>query len=509
MEKLAIIDMGSNSIRFVALQIADNGAYSFMYQEKEPIRLGRGLSQTSLLRDKGMERAMTCLKVYKHMMDVGHIENCIAVATAAVRNASNGDEFLRRINKETGITMNVITGEREAYLGYLGVINTINERDFVLFDLGGASVELSLVRNGEIEKSVSVPIGAVTLTEKFATQGNPDTASLTACQEYIAEKLKDVPFIANTGLPLIGVGGTARTFAKMDQRAIGYDFSKIHNYILPYDNFLNLYTEIISRTAANRKKLSGLSADRADLIVAGAEVIDTLFRVTGSQEMIISGCGLRDGLFFEYYAAYTGMEKPRFDDILDQSISNFLNTLPNTNYQHINQVVRVASMLFDQLQPLHGYGPRERRLLLTAARLHDVGKIINYYDHARHSAFMIGHASLYGLTQMEQIIASFIAGFHHGISRKILRSYRYAHMPSEEDWIMIRRLSILLALAEASDLTYEQLVESIEVAHAENVVVLILTVTPGATYNAADYEMKQLLSQFKKEFGATLLLVWK
>ena len=264
MEKLAIIDMGSNSIRFVALQIADNGAYSFMYQEKEPIRLGRGLSQTSLLRDKGMERAMTCLKVYKHMMDVGHIENCIAVATAAVRNASNGDEFLRRINKETGITMNVITGEREAYLGYLGVINTINERDFVLFDLGGASVELSLVRNGEIEKSVSVPIGAVTLTEKFATQGNPDTASLTACQEYIAEKLKDVPFIANTGLPLIGVGGTARTFAKMDQRAIGYDFSKIHNYILPYDNFLNLYTEIISRTAANRKKLSGLSADRAD-----------------------------------------------------------------------------------------------------------------------------------------------------------------------------------------------------------------------------------------------------
>lgn len=509
MEKIAIIDLGSNSIRFVALQIADNGAYSFMYQEKEAIRLGHGLSETQMLSEKGMERAMTCLKVYKHMMDVGHIEHCIAVATAAVRNASNGDDFLKRINKETGITMNVITGEREAYLGYLGVINTINVRDFVLFDLGGASVELTLVRNGEIKKSVSVPIGAVTLTEKFNTSGDPDPDALEACQKYVGKQLKEVSFIADAGLPLIGIGGTARNFAKMDQRITGYDLSKIHNYILSYDNFENLFIEITTRTAVNRKKIPGLSSDRSDLIIAGALVIDTLFSLTRSQELIVSGCGLREGLFFEYYAAYANMEKPRFDDILEQSISNFLKALPNTNYQHIQQVERVATMLFDQLQLLHGYGPKERRLLVTAARLHDVGKIINYYDHARHSAFIIGHAPIYGLTQMEQIDASFIAGFHHGISRKIMRSYRYAHMPSEEEWTMIRRLSTLLALAEASDLTYEQLVDNIEVAHAENVIVLILTVTPGATYNAADYEMKQLLSQFKKEFGASLLLVWK
>ena len=114
MEKIAIIDMGSNSIRFVALQIADNGAYSFLYQEKEAIRLGHGLSVSGELSDAGMERALTCLKVYKHMMDVGDIHNCLAVATAAVRNAKNGAAFLQRINAETGITMEVITGEREA-----------------------------------------------------------------------------------------------------------------------------------------------------------------------------------------------------------------------------------------------------------------------------------------------------------------------------------------------------------------------------------------------------------
>ena len=148
-------------------------------------------------------------------------------------------------------------------------------------------------------------------------------------------------------------------------------------------------------------------------------------------------------------------------------------------------------------------------LLDTAARLHDVGKMINFYDHARHSAFIIGHAPLYGLTQEEQLKTSFIAGFHHGISRRIMRAYRYSNMISEEDWVMVRKLSTLLALAEASDLTYEQIVTDITATVAENVIVLVITTTPGATYNAADYEMKQLVKQFKKEFGATMLLVWK
>ena len=245
--------------------------------------------------------------------------------------------------------------------------------------------------------------------------------------------------------------------------------------------------------------------------VAGAAVIKTIFDMTGSPEMVVSGCGLREGLFFEYYASYCQLPSPRFDDILDFSVKNFIGTLSGIiiNQAHYDQVTRIATQLFDQLQPLHGYGPRERLLLQTAARMHDVGKIINFYNHARHSAFMIAHAPLYGLTQVEQIITGFIAGFHHGISRKIIRAYRYANMASAEDWIMIRKLSTILALAEASDLTYEQIVTDVEVTLAENVAVMIITTAPGSTYNAADYEMKQLSKQFKKEFGASLLLVWR
>lgn len=510
MEKLAIIDMGSNSIRFVVLQIADNKAYSLLYQEKESIRLGQGLSQSGRLSDEGMARAMTCLHVYQHIMEVMEIKNCMAVATAAVRNASNGDAFLHRIFDETGITMNVITGEREAYLGYLGVINTISLSDFVIFDLGGASVELTIVQHGEAIQSVSIPIGAVTLTEKFSLQGNVDDATLQDCLKYVRKKLSDAPWIANLGLPIVGIGGTARNFAKMDQRATNYEMSKIHNYILHKDNFLSLYHEITTRTGANRKKIAGLSSERADLIVAGAAVIRTIFDTVGATDMVVSGCGLREGLFYEYYANYYQLATPRFENILDASITNFIGTLgPVANPAHLQQVARITGQLFDQLQSVHGYGARERTLLMTAARLHDVGKIINFYDHARHSAFMIGHAPLYGLTHREQLIASFMAGFHHGTSRKIMRAYRYASMVTPDDWVLIRKLSTLLALAEASDLTYEQLVADVQVTIAENVAVMVLTTTPGAATKAADYEMKQLIKQFKKEFGITLVLVWK
>ncbi|MCH4166651.1 MAG: Ppx/GppA family phosphatase [Megasphaera sp.] len=510
MEKIAIIDMGSNSIRYVSLQIADNKAYSFLNQEKEAIRLGHGLSQTGRLSEEGMERAMTCLHVYKHMMKVSNIHTCLAVATAAVRNAQNGLEFLKRINDETGIQMNVITGEREAYLGYLGVANTIAQKDCLIFDLGGASVEMTLVHNGEAQHSISIPIGAVTLTEKFSLQGNYEESKLTDCLKYIHKKLTAIEWIKNVDVPLIGIGGTARNFAKMDQKATNYEFPKIHNYIVPYKNFSSLYKEILSRTAAARKKIPGLSSDRADLIVSGAAVIQTLFTVAGSDEMIVSGCGLREGLFFEYYTKKHYMDMLRVDDILDFSIHNFIGTMSSGyNEAHSAQVALITDMLFDQLKELHGFDDRKRRLLHTAAQLHDIGKIINFYNHARHSAFMIAHAPLYGLTQKEQIICGFIAGFHHGINRKTLRAYRYATMCTAEEWSMIRKLSTLLALAEASDLTYEQLVTDIKATITKNVVVLVLTTTPDATYNAVEYEMKQLEKQFKKEFGSSLLLVWK
>ncbi|WP_423780793.1 Ppx/GppA phosphatase family protein, partial [Dialister succinatiphilus] len=166
MERIAIIDLGSNSIRFVIMQIGAHGSYKLIYQEKKSIRLAEGMTLDSRqLTEEAQQRALQCLTVYAHIMAVQKVKKILAVATAAVRNAVNGASFLKRVHLNTGIPMTIISGKAEAALGFSGVAHTIDRRDFLLFDLGGASVEISLVKNKKRVHSISIPLGAVTLTE--------------------------------------------------------------------------------------------------------------------------------------------------------------------------------------------------------------------------------------------------------------------------------------------------------------------------------------------------------
>ena len=513
MERVAIIDMGSNSIRFIVMQVADNKSYHLEYQQKEAIRLGRGMSETGKLNPEGVERALACLHVYKHMMEVMQVTKCIAVATAAARNASDGEAFIERIKQETGIEIEVISGEREAYLGYLGVVNTIDERNYVQFDLGGASIEVSLVRDRKIVESVSVPIGAVTVTDAFNLGDKVTPAAIERCCEFVRGKYEEMsPWAEGLKLPVIGVGGTVRNLAKMDQAQTNYQLSRIHNYIIPRRRFEETYTSIIKSNLSSRKRMKGLSSERADLIVAGAIIINTLMEFTGGQNIIVSGCGLRDGVFFEYYGETygygDGYKGPIIPDVLQESVHNYLLSA-DRRMEHLERVCTLALSLFDQLKRSHGGTRRDRSLLEVAAWLHDSGKVVNYYDHARHSAFIIAHAPLYGMRQLEQLRAAFIAGFHHGISNKIMRAYRYGMMLTPEDWKKVRRLSLLLALAEASDVTYEGVVRRIDVADDEEAVVLSLRGKKGEDHSAAELEMKSYCKQFKKEYGKPLIIMWQ
>ncbi len=506
MEKVAIIDMGSNSIRFIIMSIADNHAYRLEYQHKESIRLGRGMNKTGRLSPEGTKRALECLHAYRHMMEVMGAKTCIAVATAAAREAEDGRAFIEQVERETGIQIDIISGEREAELGFLGTVNTMAEEDFVLFDLGGASVEITLVKGRKALQSYSVPLGAVTMTDKYSLADKPSSGDMAKCRKYVQKKFEEhVAWVKDTNLPIIGIGGTARTFAKMDQAAKEYQLSRIHNYMVEREDFHKLAAEIQGMDFAARKKLEGLSNDRADLITAGSIIMETLMHYAKGKSLIVSGCGLRDGIFYEYYGKKYG-EGAIASDVLERSVRNFLG-LQEQPMTHLTRVHETALSLYDQLRELHGCGPRERQLLGVATWLHDAGKSINYYDHARHSAFVIAHAPLYGMNHKEQLIASFIAGFHHGISGKIYRAYRYASMLNEEEWKLVRRLAVLLALAEASDVTYEGTIKELKATDHSEAVTLSLVASDTDDHGSAVLELRNLAKTFKKEYGKPLLIV--
>ena len=317
----------------------------------------------------------------------------------------------------------------------------------------------------------------------------------------IMSRLEKYPWLKDSSLPLIGVGGTARTIAKMEQKKNKYPASKIHNFQFSSQAFRTTFKFLRETTLEQRRKISGLGTDRADLILAGASVIQCLLEATGSKKIIVSGCGIREGLFLDYYAK---KEKTPViaEDILDESTRNIL-LLYSTDIKHSEHITALALTMFDAWKPMHGLSNSWRRLLKTAAMLHDIGITINYYSHARHSAYMIENARLFGLTHKEQVIAAVIAGWHNGVSRNYLRNKAYKFFLSDEDLNKISKMALLLALAESMD--YSQTMQISEIIpEIKNKKTALLHLKSSCLPSIELHQLKQHLPWFNKVFNMEL-----
>ncbi|MDR3562153.1 MAG: Ppx/GppA phosphatase family protein [Negativicutes bacterium] len=500
-ERIAIIDLGSNSARLIVMHIYVNGAYNLVYHQKETVRLGEGVYGKGVLRPEAMLRAVETMELFSHMCQLIKVDKILAVATAAVRNTKNGPDLLTQIEEQTGIAVQVVSGREEARLGYLGVVNTTDVADAVLFDLGGGSTELMLINNRKLQKAVSLPFGAVNLTEMFGTQDKIGEAKLAELSGFIMHHLNKVPWLVNLSLPIIGVGGTARNVAKMDQKRKNYPFNKVHNYRLGDLSFNDLWRALVASDLRQRQKFPGLSSERGDIIVAGTTLIKGLFDVSRGNRLIVSGCGVREGLFWQYYLSHTGQPEIVADPLL-HSTENML-LFYKGDVAHASHVATLAEAMFDGWQALHEFDERDKTLLRVASLLHDIGITINYYDHSRHSAYLVENARLFGLTHREQMMAAVVAGWHHGPSGKFLRNKLYSEFLDETDWQKARKLALLLALAESLDTTQTQAVRKVAANHRPEAACLDITIN-SLEGSIELQEVSKHGKWFKKEFGLEL-----
>lgn len=501
-ERVAIIDLGSNSARLIVMHIYHNGSYNLVYHQKEAIRLSEGMSDTNRLEQAAMNRAIATLRMFTHMCELFEVNKILAVTTAAVRASENGTDFLRMVHRNTRIPLQVISGEEEARLGYIGVLNTLDVPDALIFDLGGGSTELTLVRNRKIEQIISMPFGAVTMTERFGTQNKVSEAQLTDLYNYIMRQLEQVPWLDRLNIPLIGIGGTMRNIAKMDQRVRNYPFSKVHNYKVGPLSFSELWRILVEKTAEQRRKIPGLSSERADIIIAGSTIIKCLLTVTKGTQLIASGCGLREGLFFKYYRQSQHQEEI-IPDILLHSARNMLMFYKG-DVNHAEHITKLAVAIFTGWEQLHNYGEREKTLLQVAALLHDIGITINYYDHARHSSYLVENARLFGLTHREQMLCAIIAGWHNGPSAKFTRNRLYTEFLDANDWDMARKLALILGMAECLDSTQMQLISNVEASVQNKKAHLRLITDDEASIERKVIEKHR--KWFKKEFSMDLTI---
>ena len=501
-EHVAIIDLGSNTARLVVLNIHQCNSYNLIYHQKENGRLSEGMEPDKILKPEAMSRGVATLKVFAHMCNLFKAKTILAVTTAAVRSARNGSEFVQTVEQETGIKLKILTEQEEAHLGYLGVINTIDIEDAVLFDLGGGSTQLTLIKNRKSQQSITLPFGTLFLTEKFGTQDTVTPESLENMQSYILTQLETIPWMKGLHLPLIGVGGTARNIAKMDHKRKNYPYPKVHNYRLGSISFKDLWGSLSKSSLIHRRNFPGLSSDRADVIVAGLTTIKCLFDIVQSSRLIISGCGLREGVFFDHLFKDLYPDKV-IPELLTYSINNML-LLHNVNYIHAQHVTEMSLHMFDKWQDLHHLDARSRTLLSTAAMLHDIGITISYYDHPAHSTYLIENTRIYGLTHREQLLVAVIAGWHEKPAARNLTQKLYQEFFDEVDWETARKLSIILALAESLDITQMKLIEKITPSLNTDCASLKLKTKPETLIELQAVEKH--LKIFKKSFNIPLVI---
>ena len=501
-QKLAIIDLGSNSVRMIVMQVFSNGSYKMVDHLKEMVRLSEGMGEDNILKNNAIERTVHVLKLYKRVLDIHNVDVTYALATAAVRNAENKDMFLNKVFKETGLNFEVISGEKEAYYDYLGVINTLDVDNCLLLDTGGGSSEIVHIVNRKPVKRISIPWGAVNLYERFCVQDDWNEEKVKSLEDFLKKELDRIDWLKGLKeLPIVGLGGSIRALAKMYKKKEKINFEGLHNLEISSDELLVLFERLRKSSVDERREMGGIGKDRADIIISGMLPLRILAEITKSNKLIVSGNGLREGVFFMHYLKSRN-EGEYISDILTASIDNILKNY-DCNNEHCHLVEKLSLQMFDQLRDVHKMPESARKLLSTAALLHDIGTYVDYYNHHQHGFYLTLNSRLYGISNREIVMCAYLVAMHRDEDFK--RDYReFTGLIKKSDYELVKKLSVFIKIAEELDRTEIGVVQGIKLDIESTQVKMTLITTKTAEFEK-NVAMKSAKT-FEKAFSKRLTI---
>ena len=445
--RVGIIDLGSNSARLLVVAFTPGLTFRTTHEVSRRVRLSEGMAADRRLRPAAVARTVATLRMFRVFCEANGVKRIIPVATAAVRDASNRAEFLDGVRAAAGLRLRVLTGEAEAYYGALGAINGLGLRSGWVMEVGGGSAQVSEVRGGRFRRGVTSPLGAVRLTELYLGSDPVKPREAARLANHIAATFQTLGW---TGLgpdaKIVGVGGTARALARIDREARRYPLTLVNGYELELSRLEVLVDRLRWHPVRERpRQVPGLEPDRADIILAGAMVWAGALRSAGADRLVVCGHGLREGLFFKEFLKPT--DPPAIHRLREFSVLN-LCRLYGCETAHAGHVARLALSLFDQLSARHGYGAPERECLWAAARLHELGAIVDYYDHPKHSGYIILSAGLPGYSHRETALIALLCRYHR-LGRPEFEPYQGLMRAGDAE--RVGRLTALLRLAEYLD----------------------------------------------------------
>jgi exopolyphosphatase/guanosine-5'-triphosphate,3'-diphosphate pyrophosphatase len=503
-KRVGIIDIGSNSIRLVINEETEHGAHHVIDESKNSARLSGRIGPDGILKQEDQQVIAQILNYFKKICEANRTTVIRAVATAAIRNATNSIDILNYLTQETGLKIELLSGEEEARLGFLGMINTIDLEEGFLVDIGGGSTEISLFHNRSIVKSVSFPFGSVNTTKRYTRNGNVDAEDIGHIHSMVTAALeKEKSWLhSHKGLPLVGLGGTIRSICKLDQRQKKYSLPLTHNYDMDSPSVDRLVLELSDLSVENRKKVEGMSKDRADIIVPGLIILQTIYRYIGSSFYKISGSGLRDGLYYEIIYP----QQPKITSVLKHSVRNLLALHPSVPSVHVEHINKFALKLYDEMNVSQSQGTRSRDYLDTASLLYRIGVTVLYYEYAKHTFYLMAHSRIDGLSHREILICAFIASYKNKNRTKKM-CLEYKDIITEADFQFIEKLGMLLQLAIALDRSETQPIQSLSVFLNKKELVLQMNCSQPPIIEMREVQLLQ--KEFKKTWELQLSLTSK
>ena len=491
-ERLAAIDVGSNSIRLLVAEWDPQTGLAVIDEVKEHPRLATGLAKTGRLDDEAMDRAVAALRRMHEVTQRRGARRLAAVATSAVREAENGPEFVHRVQSELGIPLHVIDGPTEAQLSYKSVAHHFrlqNERSLVA-DIGGGSLELVGAVDGVVELNLSLPLGAVRLTEAHLPGRRPSWREVQDLRKVVRRKLRKAFDAAEWNAPsVIGSGGTFTNLGRMAIARRGLPIpDAVHGTAVGTGEVEGLLEWLTTKSPAERQQIPGLSPYRADIILAGLTVTAELLELVSARKVTVSAFGIREGLLLDMVGG-DGVNAPQ--DPL-RLIREFCERC-QTDRRHVEQVRALALQLLDQLGPALGCEPEDRALLEAAGLLHDVGQLVSYRRHHRHSYQLIMNAERLNLSARDRAVVALVSRYHRrsGPSRK----HGEFDALAAEDQLMVRRLSALLRVADGLDRGHTAIVEKVQVELTDD----RCTIRAAPRYMDADISLEVWGADRKKD----------
>lgn len=455
-QTIAAIDIGSNSLKLAIVQAAASDSFTVIVQERERVRLGIETLRTRRLSPAAINASADAVAKFRSIAESKKADSIIAVATASVREAENAAEFVEEIRKRTGITVEVLSSLEEARLIGIAVAqaNNFNRGSLLNIDIGGGSTELSLMRDGEPAKLFSMRLGAVGLTERFIASNPPKKKELDALRFEIAHALEHpIRKIDGEKWDLsTGTSGTIMNLAALINHQNGGTDPQAPISLKK----LSTLNEMLARiTVEERAKLGVISPQRAEVIIAGGQILESVMRALGIETLQLCTLALREGVLIDHLREIEAESLPPVPDVEDKRLRGVFAIGRRYGYEerHALQVAELAEKMFDALAPAYELPRHGRTLLAAAALLHDVGYHISHEAHHKHSFYLIKHSEITGFSENEKLMIAHIARYHRGSLPK--DSHVDFVKLSDNDRRLVAQLASILRLADSLDSGYD------------------------------------------------------